>query len=92
MSNQIGKVLRMARISAGCSQADLAKSLGYKSPQYISNYERGTCLPSLKVIGQIIRKLEMTEIEQKSLIFAMMDNYRDRIEQAIGRTEARVRR
>lgn len=92
MSDQIGKVLRRARLSAGYSQSDLAKALGYKTPQYISNYERGVCLPSLKVIGKIVRKLEMEELEQKSLIFAMMDNYRNKIEEAIGRTKARVRK
>ena len=35
--------LKSYRISSGLSQADLSKKLGYKSPQLISNIERGLC-------------------------------------------------
>lgn len=91
-TNQVGMTLKRARIEAGYSQSDLAARLGYKTPQYISNYERGICLPSLKVLGAIVKELEMDEVQQKTLIFSLMDQYRGQIERAIGRDKMRVRR
>lgn len=34
------------RIKAGLTQSDVADHLGYKNAQFISNWERGICLPS----------------------------------------------
>lgn len=38
--DQLSKFLLDARLKADMTQADIAKELGYKTPQFISNLER----------------------------------------------------
>lgn len=46
----LGKLIYDLRIKNNLSQGQLAKLLGYKTGQYISNIERGTCgLPPHKI-------------------------------------------
>lgn len=45
--NEVGKYLQKCRKASGATQADVARYLGYESNQYISNVERGQCLPTL---------------------------------------------
>ncbi|MDG0816456.1 helix-turn-helix domain-containing protein [Bdellovibrio svalbardensis] len=48
--------IRDARISSGLSQGDVASKLGYSTPQFISNWERGVSMPpidSLKTIAKM---------------------------------------
>ena len=49
----LGDFLRDARINAGLSQRDVSDRLGYQSPQYVSNWERGLTTPP----GRTLRKL-----------------------------------
>ena len=45
---KLGPFLKKARSKMGLSQRDVADKLGYTSPQFISNVERGLCSPPLK--------------------------------------------
>lgn len=45
---KIGKYLQKKRLKAGMSQVEVGKLLGYSSPQFISNSERGLCLIPLR--------------------------------------------
>lgn len=47
---KLGKYLAEQRMSAGISQKQISDKLGLKSSQYISNVERGMCLPTLASI------------------------------------------
>lgn len=38
------------RINAGLSQQYVAEKLGYNTPQFISNWERGVSFPPIKVL------------------------------------------
>jgi transcriptional regulator with XRE-family HTH domain len=52
----LAKFLKDKRKAAGLSQGVVAKKLGYTSPQFISNWERGLSRPpvaTLKKIAQI---------------------------------------
>lgn len=53
--NRFGAFLNKARINAGYTQLDVAKRLKYKTSQYISNYERGRCLPSIPALHVMIK-------------------------------------
>jgi len=44
---RLGKFLAKKREEKGMSQGEVAKKLGYSSPQFISNIERGKCSPAL---------------------------------------------
>jgi len=45
--------LKKLRIQAGVSQRDVADQLGYSTPQFISNWERGVSCPPYKSIKKL---------------------------------------
>lgn len=49
----LGKFLKERREKAGLSQKDVADKLGYSTPQFVSNWERGVSTPPLKTLKKI---------------------------------------
>lgn len=47
------KFLKEARAMAGLSQRDVADHLGYSTPQFISNWERGVSIPPVNALKKI---------------------------------------
>lgn len=41
------------RLKAGLTQSDVAKELKYANSQFVSNWERGLCLPAVSTIPQL---------------------------------------
>ena len=64
----VGKLLKDARIVQGLSQRDVSLKLGYTSPQFISNIERGLCMPPLKQLKVMIELYELDSHEVAQLI------------------------
>lgn len=62
--NHLGPYLQKKRLQSGYTQLDVAKKLGYSSPQFISNFERGLCSPPLKQLKKIanLYKLDPSEL------------------------------
>lgn len=54
MLNELSKYLKRMRIESGLTQAEVANKLGYSSPQFISNWERGFARPPVKIIKRLI--------------------------------------
>lgn len=50
---QFGAYTRKLRTTVGLSQLEVARSLGLKSGQLVSNWERGTCYPPLESFGEL---------------------------------------
>ena len=69
MHEELGKFLYEKRIKAGLSQKDVSDKLGYSSPQFISNYERGLCSPPLKKLKKIA---ELYKIKPKIIADLMI--------------------
>jgi transcriptional regulator with XRE-family HTH domain len=46
--SKLGEFLRESRKRAGYSQVEFATKLGYESPQFISDWERGVYSPPMK--------------------------------------------
>jgi len=69
MHQEMGKFLYEKRIKAGLSQKDVSDKLGYTSPQFISNYERGLCSPPLKKLKKIA---ELYKIKPKVIADLMI--------------------
>lgn len=61
--------LRQKRLDAGLSQLDVARVLGYASPQFVSNWERGLVSPPLETIAVLIDlyKIPANEVVNKIL-------------------------
>jgi transcriptional regulator with XRE-family HTH domain len=66
-----GKFLLNARTQSGLSQLALARELGYTSPQYVSNWERGVCGPPLDKLNDLSRLLR---IDSKILMKMILDD------------------
>jgi len=54
-----GTFLAKKRLEAGLSQDALRRVLGYDSPQYVSNWERGLCAPPLKKLPVLTKALNI---------------------------------
>lgn len=61
---KIGQYFKNKRLELGFTQSELASSLGFKSAQIVSNWERGLCAPPLQSIGMIVEKfgLDVEEV------------------------------
>lgn len=74
--------LRQKRVDSGLSQLDVAKVLGYSSPQFVSNWERGLVSPPLETIAVLIDlyKLQPTEVVER-----ILGETRDYLESHLGK-------
>lgn len=59
MRETLGSFIRKMRLEKEFSQADLAANLGYKSPQFISDWERGISSPPVKKLHELAVLLEV---------------------------------
>jgi transcriptional regulator with XRE-family HTH domain len=59
MCETLGSFIRKMRLEKEFSQADLAANLGYTSPQFISDWERGISSPPIKKLHEISVLLEV---------------------------------
>lgn len=50
---KLSDFLKSKRNTAGISQGAVAKKLGYSSPQFVSNWERGLAEPPLKTLRKL---------------------------------------
>jgi len=65
---EVGQVIKRNRIKAGVTQADLATKLGYKSPQFVSNWERGEAMPPLETLPKIAALTKSATKEVKEIL------------------------
>lgn len=52
-AKQLAELLKQKRIKAGLSQRDVSNALGYSTPQFISNWERGVSTPPMDTIPKL---------------------------------------
>ena len=72
----LGTFISQKRRKAGVSQAFLARKLGYKTAQYISNWERGASVPPLRKMRPLSTVLK---IPVKELISAIVNATEDQL-------------
>ena len=78
--NSLGEVLKNARLSRGLSQGDVSKTLGYSSPQFISNIERDLAHPPLTIISKLV---ELYNLDSQIVLGIMVSEYTDKVAQAL---------
>ena len=64
----IGDKLRELRIKAKLNQIEVSKALKYSNSQFVSNYERGMCPPTLKSVPVLAKLFKTPEKEIYKLI------------------------
>lgn len=65
-SDRLALFMRDARIKAGLSQGELAEALGYKSAQFVSNWERGVSSPPLALLRKLATVLGVDIVKIKT--------------------------
>ena len=51
---KVGQFLKATREKAGLTQAEVANKMGYTSPQFISNIERGASVAPLNLLARLM--------------------------------------
>lgn len=64
----VGRFLRQRRIEIGLTQRQVSEKLGYGSPQFISDMERGLCTLPLKKLGEIVKLYKLAPQELMELM------------------------
>jgi transcriptional regulator with XRE-family HTH domain len=54
-ADRLSEFLKENRIKAGFTQAEVAQKLGYTTPQFISNWERGQSSPPIKILKRLAK-------------------------------------
>ena len=57
----IGSKLKEQRLARGLSQSMVAKELGYTTPQFISNLERGLSPPPYEILPELAKLYDVDE-------------------------------
>lgn len=76
----LGQFLRQKRIDGKFTQLQAARELGHTSAQYISNFERGLCEPSVETA---VKLCKLYGITKKELYEVMIDVYRVQVKARI---------
>lgn len=74
--------LRQKRVDSGMSQLDVARELGYSSPQFVSNWERGLVSPPLETIAVLI---DLYKIPSSEVVNQILAETRDYLESNLGK-------
>ena len=77
MFERLGSLLKDKRVEKGITQMSLARELGYSSPQFVSNWERGMCSPAFDTLPLISKLLG---IPKKEIIELILDETRSELE------------
>ncbi len=85
MYDAIGEELKKMREKVGLKQKEVADMLGYTSPQFISNWERGISSPPVKTIKQLANLYKTSPEKLFSKIQkAMVQQMRKEFDQSAG--------
>lgn len=86
----LGDYLYEKRLAKGITQGDLATVLGYTSPQFVSNWERGLAKPPLETLKKMIKMLDL-DVDELLTILMKMEEERLR-KRIFGETKSSPRR
>jgi transcriptional regulator with XRE-family HTH domain len=92
---RLGSLLKDKRVEKGLTQMELAQELGYTSPQFVSNWERGMCSPAfdtLPLIAKIlnISKKDVIHIIVEETKFELEENFSKQVKLRNTRTAKRA--
>ncbi len=64
----LGEYLKEKRMESGFTQSEVADKLGYSSPQFVSNFERGLCSPPVSNLKTLVKLYKISTDEVVRLI------------------------
>lgn len=85
----MNEYLRQKRLESGLSQLDVARELGYSSPQFVSNWERGLVSPPLETISVLI---DLYKISPSEVIDRILEETRVHLQASLSKKGAKKRK
>lgn len=79
---QLAAFLKKKRAEVGLTQSEVASALGYSSPQFVSNWERGLVSPPLETIAVLI---DLYKIPPNDVINRIMAETKEYLESHLAR-------
>lgn len=65
--------LKKKRVEAGLTQSEVASELGYTSPQFISNWERGLASPPVFVLKNLTKLYKVSADEMFKMLLDQVE-------------------
>ncbi len=75
---KLGEYLRDKRVKADLTQGFVAERMGFTSPQFISNIERGLCSPPMDVLKRMVRLYKLRNPEVVKFLSRLQEEYFER--------------
>jgi transcriptional regulator with XRE-family HTH domain len=90
-NNILADFLRTKRVESGHSQLAIAKKLGYTSPQFVSNWERGISAPPIHTLRKLAEFYKIPpdtlfDVALKAMIHQATDDLRKKFYGKKGKT------
>lgn len=79
---KLGAFLKDVREQAELTQADVSQKLGYTSPQFISNIERGISVAPLKTLARMVG---LYKINPESVVKIILESQRKLLREKLTR-------
>jgi transcriptional regulator with XRE-family HTH domain len=87
--NFLGNAIRDARLKKGLTQLELAKALGYSSPQFVYLMERNVSKVPLDILGKLIVLLGL---EEAAMMDILLSDFRKNAAEQISIGKKQVRK
>jgi transcriptional regulator with XRE-family HTH domain len=75
LDGALAKVFKKGRIKSNKTQGEVSDILGYSSPQFLSNFERGLCTMPLEKLKKMIDIYDLDGEEVVRLIIDIQNKY-----------------
>lgn len=81
VEKDLSVILKEMRIAAGLTQQEVSEALGYSTPQFVSNWERGLSAPPINMLKRIA-KLYNTSADDffEAFLSVKLDEVREDLE------------
>lgn len=79
---KLGTYLKDVREQANLTQADVSAKLGYTSPQFISNIERGISVAPLKTLARMV---SLYKVNPESVVKIILESQRKLLREKLTR-------
>jgi transcriptional regulator with XRE-family HTH domain len=81
---KLGTYLKEVREGASYTQADVSERLGYTSPQFISNIERGISVVPLKTLAKMV---SIYKVRPEPVVRIILESQRRLLKEKLQRTK-----
>ena len=82
----LAEFLKEKRVAAGLTQSEVAHKLGYSSPQFVSNWERGLANPPVFVLRDLTK---MYRVGVDQMFDMIVDDFKSELQREFSGSKAR---